>query len=405
LVALTRLTTARSCNQLRRMGVRTSGEYYIDPDGTGVNSAPVKVYCDMKTGSTRVDHNLQEQEIGACRERGCFVRAVDYKIAMKQIASLTVLSTHCEQYIRYDCHNAPLNFNNESNGWWMDRNDMTHFYWSGDSTIEDNEGFKGTCYCHLQKTCISKVHRCNCDAGESIWSFDDGQLTDKSQLPVTKLNFGNFYKENQMAKFYLGPLVCSGARQLPLEMDSCESLWLAGVSNPGYQIIKQKNDTFPKIVYCDMKKLPGSAGFQRTYGSPGNLRDFVAFDAYISQDITDSYRYIGFTDTVLNIGGGLNVKDGIFEAPVTGTYMFSVHALPLRNRPFNVQLQLNNRPIGSFSNNKSGLSMAGQSIIIEVAEGDQIRLFNSGGEVAGEIINSDIYFHFVGVLLNSYNRN
>ncbi len=27
-----------------------------------------------------------------------------------------------------------------------------------------------------------------------LWTFDDGELTDRSQLPVTKLNFGNFYE-------------------------------------------------------------------------------------------------------------------------------------------------------------------------------------------------------------------
>ena len=48
-----------------------------------------------------------------------------------------------------------------------------------------------------------------------------------------------------------------------------------------------------QVVYCDMNKLPGSPGFERLYGSPGNLRDFVAFDAFVTEDITDNYRYIG----------------------------------------------------------------------------------------------------------------
>jgi hypothetical protein len=29
-----------------------------------------------------------------------------------------------------------------------------------------------------------------------MWAFDDGELTDRSQLPVIKLNFGNFYEVN-----------------------------------------------------------------------------------------------------------------------------------------------------------------------------------------------------------------
>ena len=401
---LGRITPARTCRQLSNLGIHNSGEYFIDPDGAGLNSAPVKVHCDMKSGSTRVDHSLQEQEISPCKERGCFVRPVKYKMSMKQIISLISLSSHCEQYIRYDCLNATMNSLNDSNAWWMDRSDVLHFYWSGDSGIEASDGLQGTCYCHLQDSCISKEHRCNCDAGESIWSYDDGQLTDKDQLPVTKLNFGNFYEEGQAAKFHLGPLYCSGEKVLPLEMDSCESLWLAGTTKPGYQIIKTKSDSFPKVVYCDMNKLPGTPGFQRTYGSPGNLRDFVAFDAIITEDITDNYRYIGFSETILNIGGGLNIKDGIFEVPVSGTYMFTVHGLPVRNRPFIVQIQRNNRPIASLSNNKSGTSMAGQTVLVEVAAGDEIRLFNAGGEVTGAVYDNNFYFHFTGVLLNSYSR-
>ena len=39
---------------------------------------------------------------------------------------------------------------------------------------------------------------CNCDAGEEAWTYDDGQLTDRSQLPVTKLNFGHLAGEGQV---------------------------------------------------------------------------------------------------------------------------------------------------------------------------------------------------------------
>ncbi len=51
--------------------------------------------------------------------------------------------------------------------------------------------------------------RCNCDSGELVWTYDDGELTDRGQLPVTKLNFGNFYEvwflvilENRLTQHY-----------------------------------------------------------------------------------------------------------------------------------------------------------------------------------------------------------
>ena len=78
-------------------------------------------------------------------------------------------------------------------------------------------------------------------------------------------------------------------------------------------------------MYCDGNQLPGSPGFQRAHGSPGNLRwksnlkiqnlcrDFVAFDAFLRSPVEDNYRYIGFTDTLVNIGEGFLTKDGIFK--------------------------------------------------------------------------------------------
>ena len=84
---------------------------------------------------------------------------------------------------------------------------------------------------------------------------------------------------------------------------------------------------------------------------------------------------------------------------MTGTYLFSAHGMPKRNKPFNIQIHRNSLPVASFSNGKSGKGMAGQSVILEVVAGDEVRLYNSGGEIAGDQGAPDSYFHFVGVLL------
>ena len=47
----------------------------------------------------------------------------------------------------------------------------------------------------------------------------------------------------------------------------------------GYYMVKDRQEKFPKVVFCDLTKLPDEVGFQRTFGSPGNLRHFAAFDA------------------------------------------------------------------------------------------------------------------------------
>jgi hypothetical protein len=93
----------------------------------------------------------------------------------------------------------------------------------------------------------------------------------------------------------LGPLYCSGAVRPAQEADSCESLWSAGggLARSGYHMVRRREEGGPRVVYCDLSRLPGEPGFERSFGSPGNLRDFVAFDAQLTQSIEDNYRYIG----------------------------------------------------------------------------------------------------------------
>ncbi len=56
------VTPARTCSDLRRLGVTTSGLHWIDPDGPGAGRAPVRVHCDMRTGATRIGHNFAGEQ-------------------------------------------------------------------------------------------------------------------------------------------------------------------------------------------------------------------------------------------------------------------------------------------------------------------------------------------------------
>ena len=68
----------------------------------------------------------------------------------------------------------------------------------------------------------------------------------------------------------------------------------------------------------------------------------------------DDFRYINFSRTLVNEGNGFDIRDGIFRVPVTGLYMFTVHALPMEDRPFMVQIHLNDQSVAVFSNGESG---------------------------------------------------
>ena len=51
--------------------------------------------------------------------------------------------------------------------------------------------------------------------------------------------------------------------------------------------------------------------------------------------------------------------------------------------------------------------MVGQSVVLEVAEGDEIRLFNFGGDIAASRDDgrgNEAFLHFIGVLLYSSDR-
>ena len=71
----------------------------------------------------------------------------------------------------------------------------------------------------------------------------------------------------------------------------------------------------------------------------------------------DDFRYINFSRTLVNEGNGFDIRDGIFRVPVTGLYMFTVHALPMEDRPFMVQIHLNDQSVAAFSNGESGMSL------------------------------------------------
>ena len=69
-----------------------------------METRPWQAYCDMRSGTTRLDHRLGggEHRVSSCSEAGCSVHRVAYDdtAPMKQIAALTALSAECEQHIK-----------------------------------------------------------------------------------------------------------------------------------------------------------------------------------------------------------------------------------------------------------------------------------------------------------------
>ncbi|XP_059085915.1 uncharacterized protein LOC131882695 isoform X2 [Tigriopus californicus] len=356
LEGLTKYKAPRTCDELKRNGLKMSGMYYLDPDGPSQGHSATLAFCDMTKGETRMDHNLGgSHRVSSCQEFGCSVHRIQYEMSVSQISKLISLSSQCFQEIQYDCLGAPLSSGSTNYAWWTGRHGNTFTTWHGNGS----QPISG-CQCGATQTCFETDFQCNCDANNgTIWLQDRGKLTDKSSLPVMQLNFGAVdARKGKVAKFQLGPLKCFGNvmdenGSFRTDPSSCQDLWNQGITQVGYYMVRSRKDRYPKVVFCDMTIDTNQTGFERVFGSPGNLRYFEAFDVSLNQPFYDDFRYINFTTANMNSGGHFNIRDGIYTVPYTGTYLFSIHGLPLKRRPFKLQIHKNGVSVAGLSNGES----------------------------------------------------
>ena len=185
--------TPNSCSVVRKYVSTSSGNYVIDPDGEG-GLAPFTVYCDMRdkngVGVTVISHDSESRTlVDGYEGKGDYLRSIHYSGAsMSQLASLTDVSLHCEQFIKYECYGSGIWFDDTpylNKAWWVSRDSTKMTYWGGASPQSNK------CACGMTKSCADYSESCNCDKNDAIWREDSGLLTDKTQLPVKQLRFGD----------------------------------------------------------------------------------------------------------------------------------------------------------------------------------------------------------------------
>ena len=187
-VKINSLLNASSCSVIRKHVSSVSGNYVIDPDGAG-GLAAFRVYCDMRdkngVGVTVISHNSESRTlVSGYTSPGSYSRNIYYTGAdLNQLASLTRVSSHCEQFIKYECHNSRM-FNG-GYAWWVSRDSGKMTYWGGALTGS------GKCACGMTNSCVNSWYNCNCDSNDSTWREDSGLLVDKTRLPVKQLRFGD----------------------------------------------------------------------------------------------------------------------------------------------------------------------------------------------------------------------
>ena len=186
----------------------TSGSYFIDPDGEG-GVKPFTVHCDMNdknnVGVTVISHDSENRTlVSGCGGPGCYQRDITYTGAdLLQLGSLTAISAHCEQFIKYECHGSVFLYKGKVYGWWVSREEEKMTYWGG-----SNSSFPYKCACGVTGTCAG--YGCNCNRNDRTLRQDSGLLTEKSRLPVIKLRFGDVHRYFEYGYHTLGKLKCYG---------------------------------------------------------------------------------------------------------------------------------------------------------------------------------------------------
>jgi len=195
-----------SCSAIKNHFSSVSGNYVIDPDGAG-GLAPMTVYCNMSdkngVGVTVISHNSESRtHVNGHGAAGSYSRDIHYTGAsLSQLSSLTKVSSHCEQFIKYECWDSRLLRNGMA--WWVSRDSSKMRYWG-----EASPG-SGKCACGMTNSCANPNYGCNCDKNDQVWREDSGLLTDKTHLPVKQLRFGDTYGIQQ-GYHTLGKLKCYG---------------------------------------------------------------------------------------------------------------------------------------------------------------------------------------------------
>ena len=167
------------------------------------------MYCNMTekngVGVTVISHDSENRtKVKGYENPGTYTRDVNYTGArLSQLASLTEVSSHCEQFIKYECHSSILLSNNYPNGWWVSRDSTKMTYWGGES-VNDK------CACGMNNSCADPSYGCNCDKNDKVWREDSGLLTDRTKLPVKQLKFGDTGESWEIGFHTLGKFKCYG---------------------------------------------------------------------------------------------------------------------------------------------------------------------------------------------------
>ncbi|XP_019633439.1 PREDICTED: contactin-associated protein like 5-3-like [Branchiostoma belcheri] len=199
-----------SCTEVaERGGINNKTRYIIHPhDGPGRGVLPVFVQCDLEkqTAITLIGHDSEARtHVKGFENPGSYSRNVTYWNSMERVRAVVEQSSFCKQHIKYECYDSVLWDDHGKQGryaWWVTWDGRQADYWGGASPGS------GKCACGQTSACYG---RCYCDSNTDHWREDSGFLSNKDDLPVTQLRFGDtggYRGRNEEGYYTLGKLIC-----------------------------------------------------------------------------------------------------------------------------------------------------------------------------------------------------
>ena len=105
---LSKLAVTETCLELKNYGLNISKEFTLDPDGLNQGQIPIKAWCEIPEGITKIGETT-EIEITHCDSLSCFTHDFEYApIMIDQMKALINTSSECFQEMTFYCHSTLL---------------------------------------------------------------------------------------------------------------------------------------------------------------------------------------------------------------------------------------------------------------------------------------------------------
>ena len=174
-------------------------------------SSPVFVECEKKSDGTvwaYFNHDSEfKKYISGYETCLSYEHALLYKLnKIADIVGFVSASVYCRQFTRVDCRlSIFVNGVGTDCGRLLGRNGKALRYFGGGP--HDGSG----CACGITNSCLVSTKKCNCDANSATLTFDEGYVTFKDDLPITKIQWGDTGASSEYAFHTIGRLECQEA--------------------------------------------------------------------------------------------------------------------------------------------------------------------------------------------------